>query len=182
MTADVQPVRIYLSGFMGAGKSTVGAVLADRLDWPFKDLDDVIEREEGRSIPEIFEQSGEAVFRDLETRHLDRLSRRDPPFVLAVGGGAPVQERNRTIMEETGLEVFLHVPFPVAFRRIQEDEHRPLVPDGPGAERKLRELWESRRESYLDAEWVVECNDDDPESIAQRIDNRLREDYSEPSG
>lgn len=160
---------------MGAGKSTVGEVLAERLGWPFEDLDDLIEREEGRSIPEVFENDGESAFRDLETKYLRQFSRREPPFVLAVGGGAPVQERNREIMARTGLEVFLHVPFPVAFRRIRADDHRPLVPDGPDAERKLRDLWESRREDYLEAEWIIECNDDDPDTVATRIEQRLRD-------
>lgn len=174
MNASISPVRLYLSGFMGAGKSTVGKTLADRLGWPFEDLDDVIEREEGRTIPEIFENRGEAAFRTLETKHLENASDREPPLVLAVGGGAPVQARNRAIMEETGVEVFLDVPFPVAFRRIRESDHRPLVPDGPDAEQQLRDLWESRRDRYREAEWVIECEDEDPPTIARKIEIKLK--------
>lgn len=173
MSKDVKPVRLYLSGFMGAGKSTVGQRLAERLDWSFVDLDDLIEREEGRTIPDIFRNDGEETFRELETQYLETMSRRPAPFILAVGGGAPIQSRNRDIMSETGVEVFLHVPFPVAFERIKQDEHRPLVPDGPGAEEELRSLWNERKDVYRRADWTIECDELEPDAVARRIETRL---------
>lgn len=174
MNTRVDPERVYLSGFMGAGKSTVGRVLAERLEWPFDDLDEVIEREENATIPEIFDERGEEAFRRLETSYLEEQSRRSAPFVLAVGGGAPLQSKNRAIMNATGIEVFLKVPFPVAFRRIKEDEHRPLVPEGPGAKTELRNLWQARKPVYLEADIVVDCGEKPPDRIAELVEEKLR--------
>ncbi|MFB6345023.1 MAG: shikimate kinase [bacterium] len=174
MDSDIMLERVYLTGFMGAGKSTVGRRLADRLDWSWNDLDDIIERKEGRSIPEIFQEDGEGTFRELETSYLEEVSRRSAPFVLAVGGGAPAVKKNQTIMKETGLDVFLKVPFEIAFERIRKDEHRPLVPDGPDARQKLRTLWEERKPIYEQAEWIIDCGQRKPDTIAQEIERKLR--------
>jgi len=110
--------RIVLTGFMGAGKSTVGRVLADRIGWNFLDLDDLIEDLAGISIPEIFATLGEPHLRRLESRALARALAR-PHTVLALGGGAPETLGNRLLIEQTPgtIAVFLDAPFPVLFDR-----------------------------------------------------------------
>src|ERR1051326_3373260 len=97
--------RIVLIGFMGAGKTTVGRVLAQWLRWPFFDLDDVIEQRERRTVAEIFANAGEAAFRRAEHAALRALLQENATagdLILALGGGAFVQPHNRTLLEENG--------------------------------------------------------------------------------
>ena len=98
--------RIFLVGFMGSGKSTVGPLVAAKLGWDFIDLDRQIEREQGRPIREIFEHQGEPEFRRIEMNHLRSLKDR-AACVVALGGGTFVQEANRPIVTELGVSVFL---------------------------------------------------------------------------
>ncbi len=110
--------RIVLTGFMGAGKSTVGRHLADRLGWSFLDLDDAIEALAGLPIPEIFSTLGEAAFRRFESRALARALAR-PHTILALGGGAPETVGNRLLIEQTPgtVAIFLDAPFSTLFDR-----------------------------------------------------------------
>jgi shikimate kinase len=105
--------RIVLTGFMGSGKTTVGALLAERLGWRFLDLDREIERRDGRSVPEIFRESTEAHFRHLETAALVALlgQRR---VVLALGGGAPEELGNRLLLEQTPHTAVVYLSAPYA--------------------------------------------------------------------
>src|ERR1019366_10438686 len=102
--------RIYLVGFMGAGKSSVGRILSKRLGWKFLDLDQEIERGEHQSIANIFLTSGEPHFRQIERQYLERLSRRSR-VVVALGGGTFVDPANRELADATGLTVWLKVSF-----------------------------------------------------------------------
>ena len=137
--------RIVLTGFMGAGKSTVGRALADRLGWAFLDLDDLIEDLAGLSIPEIFATLGEPQLRRLESRALARgLARLHT--VLALGGGAPETLGNRLLIEQTPgtLAIFLDAPFPALFDRCMlQSLHpsaavRPNLADPAAAEARFR--------------------------------------------
>lgn len=135
--------RVALIGFMGAGKSAVGAALAAALEWRFVDLDRVIEAEQGRTVREIFSAAGEAGFRAAETTALHRLSgaRRT---VLAVGGGAPVPPANRPFFR--GWTTFyLAAPLAELRERVGRPGNRPLL-DLPGAQ--LRALYERREPVY----------------------------------
>jgi shikimate kinase len=110
--------RLVLTGFMGAGKSTIGRLLADRLGWEFLDLDALIEARAGVSIPQIFATHGEAHFRKLESQALaSALGRRN--IVLALGGGAPEILTNRLLIEQTPATatIFLDAPFSTLFDR-----------------------------------------------------------------
>ena len=117
--------RVVLTGFMGSGKTTVGRALAERLGWQFLDLDTEIERRDGRSVPQVFAESGEAHFRHLETSALAGLlgQRRG---VLALGGGAPEELGNRLLLEQTPRTavVYLAAPLETLIARCERDDAR----------------------------------------------------------
>jgi shikimate kinase len=123
--------RIVLTGFMGAGKSTTGRLLAARLDWTFLDLDAHLEARAGLSVPEIFARHGEDHFRRLESSALASALAL-PNTVLALGGGTPEALTNRLLLEQTPgtLTVFLDAPFPVLFDRcVLQAVSRPVLAD-----------------------------------------------------
>lgn len=117
--------RIYLVGFMGCGKSAVGRRLSFVLKLPFYDMDKEIVRLTGMEIPEIFERYGEEYFRDLETEFLQNFNHDN--CIISTGGGVAMREKNRKIMRETGLVLFLDAPFREIWRRIHKDPNRPIV-------------------------------------------------------
>lgn len=129
ITIPPQLRRIVLTGFMGAGKSTVGRILALRLGWNFLDLDTHLERRTGATIPELFELHGEARFRHLESTALaSALSHANT--ILALGGGTPEGLTNRLLIEQTPgtFTVFLDAPFPTLFDRCMLQEiARPVL-------------------------------------------------------
>ena len=125
--------RIVLTGFMGSGKTTIGSLLAERLGWKFVDLDHEIERREGRSVPSIFAESGEARFRHAESAALAAVLGRKR-IVLALGGGAPEELGNRLLLEQTPRTtvVYLAAPFAQLVARCQAQEgatERPVLAD-----------------------------------------------------
>lgn len=136
-------MTIYLCGFMGCGKSTVGMQLAKKLDCPFVDMDAYIEETAGMKIPEIFEKHGEPHFRDLETQAIRDLAGRDG--VIACGGGAMLREVNADIAAEHGSVVYLDVPFATCYDRIA-DSDRPIVRRSTREE--LEDLYNTRNPIY----------------------------------
>lgn len=133
---------IYLCGFMGCGKSYIGSLLAEDKGMPFVDLDRYIVEKEGRSIPEIFEQSGEPYFRQLEAKYITELE----GYVVATGGGALINENTALYANTHGITVFLDADFELCYERIKDDVNRPLVMNN--TKDQLRELFEKRREIY----------------------------------
>jgi shikimate kinase len=162
---DSGPRSVFLVGFMGAGKSSVGLALSRKLGWPFEDLDECIEKQECRSIEQIFQQSGEAAFRRLEHAALRSLVRDlgASPTVVAVGGGAFAQENNAALLEEVGFPVvFLDAPVEELFRRCQQQElNRPLRRDL----QEFQRLYEMRRPYYLKAALRIETGGKDVERV-----------------
>ena len=126
---------IYLLGFMGSGKSSVGALLAEELAWPFIDLDMTIEAGQGASIREIFEQAGEPFFRQLEQAALVEVSRKERA-IIALGGGTFVQKANFDfIRERGGVTIWLDSPLEELWQRCATMDNRPLFQDREGARR-----------------------------------------------
>lgn len=120
--------KIYLVGFMGAGKSTVARALAKRLDWRVEDIDQRIEARERRDIPGIFRQHGEPYFRAVERQVLiDLLPLRGT--VVATGGGTFVDPGNRDLMLRDGLVIWLDIPLAIVLERVPADGRRPLAAD-----------------------------------------------------
>jgi shikimate kinase len=141
---------VLLVGFMGAGKTSVGKALAERLRWRFLDLDEVVVAREGREIAEIFRKSGEAGFRARESAALQELLRElkatPKNTVLALGGGAVVQSENRDAISSSGFPVvFLDAPVPELFQRCKSQKvDRPLAKDAAGFE----QLYHFRKSHY----------------------------------
>ena len=134
--------RLVLTGFMGAGKSSVGRLLAARLSWNFLDLDTHLEERAGATIPELFERHGEARFRRLESTALSNALRQSK-IILALGGGTPEELTNQLLLEQTPgtFTIFLDAPFPTLYDRcmlqdLGRPDARPVLSDP--AEAQLR--------------------------------------------
>lgn len=169
---------VFLVGFMGAGKTSVGRVLARHLGWNFEDLDDRIEQREGRAVERIFAESGEAAFRDSEHESLRTLLNETASTrVVALGGGAFVQPRNASLMKQPGLlSVFLDAPAEELFQRCALDTtNRPLRRD----KNHFQQLYESRRPHYLAANIRIETSGKEVELVAEEIISRMREHCSQ---
>lgn len=136
-------MTIFLCGFMGCGKSTIGERLARRLACDFVDMDDYIEQQAGMRIPEIFAKHGEAYFRNLETEAVRALS--SHTGVIACGGGAMLREINAEIARQHGVVVLLDVPFRTCYFRIA-DSDRPIVRSN--SRQQLEELYQKRYVLY----------------------------------
>ncbi len=174
MPEKKQPQAVFLLGFMGAGKSSVGQALARRLGWRFVDLDQRIEMREGRTIAEIFAGSGEEAFRRIETAVLRELLAElghGLPMVVALGGGAPAGEENAALLASCGApQVFLDAPFEVVRQRCREAAaSRPLFRE----EERARLLYESRRRHYLKAQFRVDTTARSVEQTAAYIARAL---------
>lgn len=145
MRAAPPATRIFLIGFMGTGKSTLGTLLADRLGWDFLDVDSLIEEAEGASIVRIFAEKGEPHFRELERRILAGLASYPRRAVIACGGGTFCTEENRNLMLRAGITVWIDQPFDRIWERRSElSRERPLM----GGEAELRALYEQRVPLY----------------------------------
>jgi len=123
-------MKIFLIGFMGSGKSTLGFPLARKMDSRFIDLDKYIEQAEGHTIPEIFESKGEEYFRGLESRYLKGIIDTSDDFVLSTGGGTPCFNDNMSVMNAAGKTVYLkHEPETLLGRLRNSQTVRPLLQD-----------------------------------------------------
>lgn len=159
---------IYVVGFMGSGKSTIGRLLAHRLGWSFFDTDEEIERAEKISIAQIFEQRGEPEFRRIEAgivrQHVTWIER-GRPAVLALGGGAFALPENRQTLEDRGVTVWLDCPFETVSRRVAQASHRPLARNPE----ELAALYHARLEVYRLAEVHIQVASDDPGEALEAI-------------
>ncbi|MCL7751849.1 shikimate kinase AroK [Guyparkeria hydrothermalis] len=160
--------NIILIGPMGAGKTTIGRILANRLGWQFHDSDREIEKRTGASIPLIFDIEGEAGFRDREHDMLADLTA-GQGMVLATGGGAVLREDNRKLLRENGLVVYLFTSVERQFERTQHDTQRPLLQNGD-RRATLQRLMDERDPLYRGtAHVVLETGGQTPRAMADRI-------------
>ena len=162
--------NIYLVGPMGAGKTTVGRHLAELLGREFLDSDHEIERKTGASIPWIFEKEGEQGFRARETIVIDDITSRKP-LVVATGGGAVTQAKNREYLKHRGIVVYLFTPVEIQLQRTYRDKNRPLL-QVENPEKKLRDLLKVRDPLYREvAHYIIETNQGAARDLAQKILN-----------
>lgn len=161
-------MRIYLTGFMGSGKTAAGQRLAERLGVPFVDLDSEVERRAGMAVREIFERQGEPAFRALEQEAL-RATGELPDVVVATGGGTVTFEANARWIRANGVSVWLNPSFATIVRRIGGlgKRDRPLFRD----EVQALALYRERLPAYRRADLTVEVGpEEQPEEIAARIE------------
>ena len=165
MTAD----KIYLVGFMAAGKTTVGEQLAKTLDWQFEDIDMLIEARERQTVADIFARQGEAYFRSVE-REMLRLVLPIRHAVIATGGGTFADADNRAAIGVDGVSVWLDVPLEHLIARVPSDGRRPLAAD----REQFAQLYAARAATYALADVRVGCGDAPAADIADRVLDALR--------
>ena len=159
---------IFLIGFMASGKTTVGRLLAERLDWTFVDLDKVIEDDAGTTVAQIFAAEGEAGFRKRETEALRRVAARRKT-VVASGGGAPCREENLGVMLAAGRVLWLVVSADEAVERAGKASGRPLLDDAADPVAAARALLDARRPFYKRAHAAVETTGLSPKQIVDQL-------------
>jgi shikimate kinase len=164
---------VFLIGFMGAGKTSVGRALGQSLGWDFVDLDERIQDREGRSIEQIFVESGESGFREVEHACLRDLvaesnsSRR----IVALGGGACIQARNEQLLASDGMTVVcLHAPAEELFRRCQQE---PVTRPLRGDIEQFCALYKKRESSYAKADLLIDTNGKEVEQVTEEIAAKL---------
>ena len=162
-------MNLVLIGMMGSGKSTVGKIMAGKLKWKFLDSDRLIEQEEKRSIPEIFQGDGEASFREKEKKMIVRLAREDR-CVIAAGGGAPVSPEFWDAVSKSSSVIWLKAKPETLFTRLKDGgaKSRPLLADSLSVE-KISRILKAREPFYQKANWTIETDGLKPEEAADKI-------------
>ena len=156
--------KIYLVGFMAVGKTTLAKALAQRLDWRFEDIDELIEAREHRTVASIFAREGEPYFRAVERQVLhDLLPVRHA--VVATGGGTFVEPVSREIINRDGVSVWVDLPLEQVVLRLPPDGRRPLAADRAQLER----LYETRRLAYQDAHFRLEAGRARVDELVERV-------------
>lgn len=142
--------HIILTGFMGCGKTSLGIRLSYRLKIPFVDTDRRIEKEQGCTIAELFENEGEPFFRQLETECLIKLLEEKNCYVISAGGGLPMRKENRRLLKKLGYTVYLTASPDTIYERLKDDTSRPLLA-GSDPRARIGELMKERHGRYLSA-------------------------------
>lgn len=167
---------IVLVGLMGAGKTTVGRRLANRLKIAFVDADAEIEAAAGMPVEDIFEQHGEKAFREGERRVIARLLK-GPAAVLATGGGAFMDEGTRAEIADNGISVWLRADLPLLMKRVMKRNNRPLLKQGD-PEKIMSDLMDKRYPIYAQAAITVDSEESPHDAIVDRIIEAL-EDFND---
>jgi shikimate kinase len=166
--------HLLLIGFMGAGKSTVGRLVAEQLGVPFTDVDALVEQHDGRNVSTIFEEDGEATFRALEAAAVQSLANL-PSSVVACGGGVVLSDENRALLKTLGTVVYLQVTAAETLARVGNDRTRPLL-SGAGGALAAGKLLEAREALYAaTADIVVDTVDRSAEEVASQVVHAFRE-------
>ena len=161
--------NIVLIGFMGSGKTTVGQLLAQSLNYTFADTDQLIEEGESMTVSEIFAQNGEGYFRQLETLIMEEISGTMDHTVLSVGGGLPMTPNNHKYLKKCGKVVYLKVSEQTVIDRLKGDTNRPLL-SGEDATEMVYKLLALRAPTYQAlADMIIETDHLTVEEIVQKI-------------
>ncbi|MGA3178743.1 MAG: shikimate kinase [Verrucomicrobiota bacterium] len=159
--------NLTLVGFMGAGKSTVGRIVAEQLQFDFVDTDALIESRLGTSIGDIFDREGEAAFRQYEKQEVVELAKRRR-LVIAAGGGLVMDPENMASLKTHSLVVCLWASPETLWERVREQTHRPLL-QGPDPPAKIREMLAARGPAYRQADVLIHSGFRSPKELAQQL-------------
>lgn len=168
-------MKVSLVGFMGTGKTTVGKLLARNERLTFLETDRLIEKQENKTISEIFSEYGEKYFRQLETEVLHRIINEKDDFILSTGGGIILAAENRRLLKEKTYPVLLQASPEEIYSRLKNDDQRPLL-EGENPRQKIRDLLEKRKEYYLEFENRIDTEKKDPRVVARKIKKMLGDD------
>jgi shikimate kinase len=182
--SPAQRDRLYLTGFMGSGKSTIGPILANTLGFEFADIDRVVESTEGIPVTRIFREKGEAYFREMELQALRRLCVR-PRLVISLGGGTLVQPAAFQLIRATGILVYLKMSPEEVMRRLAHRTDRPLLLDPEGGRlpddqlrARIEKLYGERSALYESADVVVPTDETRVGMTVDRIVKLIRHDIA----
>lgn len=174
--------NIYLMGFMGSGKSTVGPLLAEKLQYTFYDMDTLLEEREGCSVSTIFAEKGEAYFRKIESELLTELLKKSG-YVIGLGGGTIMQERNAMkLSQASACLIWLDVSPEAVWKRLASDHSRPLLEGSPEEKKeKINTLLSTRRETYARyATMREEVSHMTVEEVAAAIEEKVKKELNQP--
>ncbi len=163
----VLPKTLVLVGLMGAGKSSIGWRIAQKLGIPFNDSDQEVERAAGCSVADIFETWGEKAFRDAERRVIKRLLSAQIQ-IISTGDGAFIDDESRELIKENAISLWLRADPEILYERVSRRDTRPLLFEGDAKE-ILEEMIEKRYPIYAEANLMVESNDDAHEATVERV-------------
>ena len=168
--------NIVLTGFMGTGKTSVGKTLAEWVTFEFSDMDAIIEKEEGKTVPEIFAEKGEAYFRQKESEVAQRLARGNKQ-VIATGGGTVKDPKNMEALKEAGIIVCLTASVDTILQRTAAEGERPLL-DASGDDRRaaIEKLLAEREALYKEADYTINTDGKTPDDVAGEIFSRFEMD------
>jgi shikimate kinase len=164
--------NIILTGFMGAGKTSVGTRLANDLAYTFVDTDALIEADQQTTIAEIFSTFGEPYFRDVESRIIRQVLK-DENQIISTGGGAVIRDENRAAFKKAGIVICLFARPEAILDRIRHETHRPLL-QTPDPLAKVRELLDSREKFYRQADLVIDTSEKSVDDVISEIKERLK--------
>lgn len=179
--------NIILTGFMGTGKTRVGKILAEKLNYTFVDLDLLVEEREGKKISQLFAEKGEGYFRQKETKVLQEVLQGEDPArgrdqgppkgqVISTGGGILIREENRDLLKEEGILICLKASPEEIYRRVRGSQERPLLRVDNPLE-KIRELLKEREELYEKVPFSVSTDGKSPDQVAGNIINLIKKEF-----
>lgn len=156
---ETQVDKIFLVGFMGSGKSTLGKKIAKKLNLPFFDLDDCIEQKTGKKIAELFNDNGESFFRDIESQQLTELINNEEKYIISLGGGTPCFNNNMDLINNSGASVYLKYNTGILVSRLENAKaDRPLLKNKSKEELSafVGDLLNKREKYYLKSKFIIE--------------------------
>ncbi len=172
MHSDRRIVNLALIGFMGAGKTSVGRIVAEQLRFDYLDTDDLIQARTGRTIADIFKTDGEPAFRALEQQVVAELVSRTRTLI-ATGGGLPVNPANLASLKTHALVVCLWASPEKIWERVKNQTHRPLLHD-PDPQKKIHDLLAAREQFYKQADVLVNTDIRSAREVAQQVTHQFR--------
>lgn len=167
--------NIILIGFMGAGKTSVGKHLADKIGYDFRDTDQMIEESQHQTIAHLFDSKGEKYFREMETEIMKELTNTLEGTVLSTGGGLPLKEINQTLLRQLGTVIYLSSTKETTLERVAKDGTRPILASDD-IESRIEQLLKERVPIYKKAAHIViETDDKSFEEVIQEIQKKYKE-------